>query len=102
MLDELNDVIYRPKFSNRLTLLNKTPTSVIADYLQFAEIIEVEIVYPLVAADSDDDHVLACAFSAQADCIVSGDPHLLSLETIRGIVILSVSKFLQWIESEAT
>jgi predicted nucleic acid-binding protein len=33
----------------------------------------------VVANDADDDHVLACALTAQADFIVSGDKHLLNL-----------------------
>ena len=37
---------------------------------------------PRVAADdADDDYVLACALTAQADSIVSGDKHLLKSAT---------------------
>jgi predicted nucleic acid-binding protein len=33
----------------------------------------------MVMADPDDDAVLACAFAARVDVIISGDGHLLSL-----------------------
>jgi uncharacterized protein len=43
----------------------------------------------VVAADSDDDHVVAAAIAAKADMIVSGDRQLLALGTHQGIQILS-------------
>ena len=44
---------------------------------------------PKVSRDPDDDHVLACAVSAKADRIVSGDNDLLTLKQHRGIAILT-------------
>lgn len=50
----------------------------------------------IVAAspDPDDDHILACAAEAGADVNVSGDRHLLILESFEGIPILTVRQFL--------
>jgi predicted nucleic acid-binding protein len=39
----------------------------------------------------NDDAVLACAFSAEAAYIVSGDPHLLDLQSVRSVAITSVN-----------
>jgi putative PIN family toxin of toxin-antitoxin system len=44
--------------------------------------------------DPQDDKFLECAVSTGADCLVSGDEDLLVLKNVRGIPILSVSKFL--------
>lgn len=33
----------------------------------------------MIAADPDDDHVLACAVAGHVDLIVSGDRHFLGL-----------------------
>ena len=48
----------------------------------------------VVLDDPDDDHVLACAFAAQADLIVSGDSHLLNLKTYHRIRIVSAAEAL--------
>lgn len=49
----------------------------------------------VVESDPDDDHFLACADTGQADCIVSGDPHLLSVGSYKDIPILSPADFLR-------
>jgi predicted nucleic acid-binding protein len=43
----------------------------------------------------NDDAVLACAFSAEAAYIVSGDPHLLDLQSVRSVAITSVNVFVE-------
>jgi predicted nucleic acid-binding protein len=47
-----------------------------------------------VSRDPDDDAVLACAVSARADLIVSGDKDLRVLGSYRGILILSAAEAL--------
>ena len=46
-----------------------------------------------VCRDESDNRVLECAVDGQADCIVSGDIHLLELQTLQGIDILTVMDF---------
>jgi uncharacterized protein len=98
MLDELKDVIERPKFAGRLALLGKTVPQVVEDYLRIAEVIEVEVVEPTITLDPDDDQVLACALSGGAAYIVSGDPHLLDTRAYKNIPILGASDFLVLLE----
>jgi len=45
-------------------------------------------------ADPDDNRILEAAVEGRADCIVSGDKHLLRMKKFRGIEILTVSDFL--------
>lgn len=47
--------------------------------------------------DPDDDKFLACALEAQADCIVTGDPDLLTLSQYRDIAIIKPHEFLAWL-----
>lgn len=46
-------------------------------------------------ADPKDEMVLACAVDAQANLIVSGDRHLLDLQSFRGIPIATVREFIE-------
>ena len=90
MLRELREVLVRPKF--------KLPSEVafaIVEQLQ----LNLKMVYPreaipVIEADPDDDAVIACAVAAQADFIITGDPHLLDLGTYQQIEILSPAAYL--------
>ena len=46
------------------------------------------------SADPDDNMILELAVASQAACIITGDPHLLTLHPFRGISILSPADFL--------
>lgn len=48
----------------------------------------------LIKADPSDNKYLACADEGEADYIISGDHHLLDIETYRGIKILKAKSFL--------
>ena len=48
-----------------------------------------------IPADMDDEIILACAVDGMADCIVSGDSHLLDLGQFREIPIWTVREFLE-------
>lgn len=51
-----------------------------------------------VCRDPDDDEVLACAITARADFIVSGDADLLVLKTYEGIDIFNAAQAISRIE----
>ncbi|MHB8744566.1 MAG: PIN domain-containing protein [Sulfuricaulis sp.] len=53
----------------------------------------------VVPNDPDDDHVIACALSAQVDVIVTGDKHLLSLREHQGIPFVTVVQALKMVSS---
>lgn len=54
--------------------------------------------FAVIKADPADDRVLEAAIEADASVIVSGDSHLLSLGTWRGIRILSPASLLAELE----
>jgi putative PIN family toxin of toxin-antitoxin system len=76
----------------------------IIDFLKIidrvAKITKVKSRFKAVVKDSDDDVVLRTAFDGKADCIVSGDKHLLSLGAFRGIKILNVDEMLTLLKEE--
>ena len=53
-----------------------------------------------VPRDPRDEMFLACAIDANADCIVSGDRHLLDLQAYRDIPILTVKEFAEKLETQ--
>ena len=67
--------------------------------LRKAEIVQPKTVPAVIADDPDDNHVLACAVEGNADLIVSGDRHLLSLKDYQGIPIVRPMDFLRTLGS---
>lgn len=79
LIAELADVLGRTHLASRLTAQNMTAAALAAQYQLSAQSVSPPTVPAVIAADPDDDHVLACAVAGQADLIVSGDKHLLGL-----------------------
>lgn len=80
LLDELRDVLARPRFRRWIS------AAVAAEFLdglaQDAVIVDDPPAPPGVSPDPDDDYLIALARAARADCLVSGDAHLLDLDAI--------------------
>lgn len=97
LLDELADVIARPKFERMLRVASLSVDELVLNYARMTEIVDVsrQDVPRVVIADPDDDHVIACAVAAQVDMVVSGDQHLLSLDAYHDIPILAATQALQ-------
>ena len=53
-----------------------------------------------IEVDPTDDRILECAVAAEAEVIVSGDTHLLSLGSFRGVPIQRVAEFLGDLENQ--
>ncbi len=98
LLDELEDVLTRRKFAAQFQATHQSPRRLIERIRLHAFIPSVETVERVVAADPDDDAVLACAVARNADAIVSGDRHLLALGSYRDIPILTVAALLERLE----
>lgn len=92
LLAELEDVLRREKFAQRLALANALPRELLLGYAVLASIIDPAIINPMILADPDDDAVLACAVGAGAQAIVSGDTDLLTLREYQGIKIVTASE----------
>ncbi|MDP2823383.1 MAG: putative toxin-antitoxin system toxin component, PIN family [Sulfuritalea sp.] len=90
LVAELLDVVSREKFAQRLAAAGLTPLGIVGEIRRLATMATPTDVPRVVANDADDDHVLACALTAQADLIVSGDKHLLKLGgQYQGIAIVT-------------
>jgi uncharacterized protein len=94
LLSELEEVLQRKKFLERLTRARVQPHDLVAGYAALAVVIHPAKIAPVVLRDPDDDAVIACAVAAAATIIVSGDRDLLSLKKYQQIEIVNAAEFI--------
>lgn len=95
LIEELARTLKYPKLAGRLASQGLSPGAIVARYALISDAVTPASITGTVAADPDDDEVLACALAAQADLIVSGDAHLLDLKTYQGIPIVAAAEALR-------
>ena len=94
-MEELREALGRPKFRPRIRTLQSSVTELMEAMLSVVEVVQDLTIEPVIKRDPDDDKILACATAAQAEWIVSGDDHLLSLKRYKRIPIVTPSQFLR-------
>ena len=89
---EFKAVLEYPKFS-----LTRQDMKVIIEeeVLPYFEVIEITDNIKGICRDADDDKFLACALSASADFIVTGDKDLLDLDKYKSVRIINASVLLK-------
>jgi putative PIN family toxin of toxin-antitoxin system len=85
ILEEIQDVLRGSKFG----FPSAAAREIVAEIASLAESVEPTEQVTLITEDPDDDRILECALASGADANVSGDGHLLSLGSFRGIPVLS-------------
>lgn len=91
ILDELTAVLQRPKFG----LSGLACLQILEQLHGICHIVSPQIPLEVITEDPDDNRILECAVSANADFIITGDPHLLRLQSFEGIRIMRPAEFLQ-------
>ena len=103
MINELEEVLRRDKFSVRIAKLQTSMNEMMLGITSLVEIVKLKRLINLkpqeIPTDKDDIIFIQCAINAKAQYIISGDIHLLKLEQVRGIPILTPEKFLQKFQS---
>lgn len=82
------------KFEKQLLKIGVAPEEIIRLLVSRACFVSSHFQIEEIKEDPTDNSFLACALSAQASFIVSGDKHLLTLKEFQGIPILSPKEFL--------
>jgi len=95
IIEEISEVLIRPKFIERIGELKTTPEELIESLLSIVEIVHPILFINEIKSDSDDNRILECGIAAGADFIVSGDPHLLRIKSFRNIPIVTPRKFVE-------
>jgi putative PIN family toxin of toxin-antitoxin system len=95
LLEELEGVLIEK--DKPFKLAPEEAERIIIGMRELAEIIQT---HTRVAAceDEKDNRVLECAIDGDAECIVTGDLHLLKLNPFKGIRIITVTDFLKYCE----
>jgi len=96
ILDELRDVLQRPKFGFSADLC----LHITEELHSVCDIISPSVRVDAIRSDPDDNRILECAIEARAHYIVSGDPHLLELGAFKGIRIISPADYLKEFEAK--
>jgi putative PIN family toxin of toxin-antitoxin system len=92
-LEEVVDVLARPRLRRRFPLRGRDPQTVIELILLRGEAVEPRHRWT-VCRDPEDDKFLDVAVEGHADVIVSGDEDLLVLHPFQGIPIVQPAQFL--------
>ncbi len=92
-VDELKKVLEYPKFSARIASLDQTPLGIMAYFLSLVTLVPDPSEVPTaIKADPFDNLFLALAEENSAVLIVSGDKHLLDIQSFAGIQIVTPSQ----------
>ena len=90
-IEEFVEVLQRPKFKRTRSEVTKAKNVLV----KTGKTIRVTSKRRVVDEDPDDDIFKNTALDGNADNIVSGDPHLLSLSNYKGIEIVTVNDMLK-------
>ena len=91
IIEETHDVLNRDKIPFSENQVDEFIEKVMA----ISRVVSPEIDLTVVDDDPDDDKIIECAVSADADYLVSGDSHLLNLTEYQGIPIVSPDEFIE-------
>ena len=100
IIAEIRSTLSYPRIRRKYPLTDDDVERLVTLLEQDALVVPDELdVTGAIPADSTDDMVLACAVEGQADLIVSGDHHLLSLGEYQGIPIVTAREFLERLQT---
>lgn len=98
-VEELKNVLARPRFSERLRGLGITPDVLSFRYRELAATVEPGEM-PHICSDDSDNLFIAIAVAGSADVIVSGDSHLQACSGVSPVPVVTPSQFLEIVRCE--
>jgi putative PIN family toxin of toxin-antitoxin system len=95
IIDEYIRVLAYPKFKLSEEEINFL---LYHEILPYFEVVRVKSGHVIVRDDPSDDKFIRCAKAGNANVIISGDQHLLSLKSYSKLKILTSSQFLKTLQ----
>ncbi|MBI4601788.1 MAG: putative toxin-antitoxin system toxin component, PIN family [Planctomycetes bacterium] len=94
-LSELARTLREPRIARRYGITEAEAAEFEAGLREFAVVAPGVVTVDAVPQDPQDNHVLAAAVETRCGFVVTGDQHLLSLRSFRGIEILPPRELLE-------
>ena len=101
-MDELARVLQYPKIRKGLRSTDAELAEFVRLFREKGLLVTPQETIRAITADVSDNLYLEIAVAGDAQCIVSGDKHLLRLQEYRGIPILTPTEFLDQLHATAT
>jgi len=95
---EILEVLHRNYIYTKYNLKEEIVDDIAAFLYEGTILTEDSYKISKITEDPEDNKLLGCAMEGEADYIVSGDDHLLSLKTYKGIQIVNAHNFLNIVE----
>lgn len=94
-ITELEHTLKYEKFANILKINNINVNQFVTRLAKDFFILPQQPIINIIKNDPSDNIFLACAIGAKANCIVSGDKHLIKLKEFQNIPIFTAKDFLE-------
>lgn len=91
-IQEFARVLQYKKFTKILSSEKLTVDDILRYILNYAYIVHSSKAVSVIEQDPSDNAFLSCAEAARAQCIISGDTHLLTLRIYKNIPIYTLSE----------
>jgi len=88
---EYFEVLRRPKFG----LFTEDVEAIVGYVFRLGEFVTINEKIDIIKVDPKDNIFLEAALAGNADCIISGDGHLLEQKEFRGVPILTARQYLE-------
>ena len=100
ILKELYQVLHYPHIAKRFSPTKEDINTFMALIIERALIVEGLYEINGISADPNDDMFIACALEADADYIISRDPHLRNIKHYRRIQIIDAATFIEKVKGK--
>jgi putative PIN family toxin of toxin-antitoxin system len=94
ILKEISRALTYPKINQILMAVGVQEKQVLRAIASNSTIVSPKRKIKCVKEDPDDDKIIECAIAANADVVLTGDKHLLTLHKFKKVKILSPREFL--------